>query len=449
MRGEMVFSDHIFYRDLTMDFPTIERGEGVFLYDAEGNRYLDACSGSAAANVGYGRTEVVEAMAEQARRITYLHSYSFKSQALLDVTERIAALAPPGMSKVWLISSGSEAAESALKLARHYHLGRGKGQKYKFVGRWNSHHGVTIGALSMSGFPWDRWGMGPLLLDFPLIVPPYCYRCPLDKVYPDCGVACADELERTIQSEGPESISGVIMEPVTSPILAGLAPPAEYYPRVREICDEYDVLFVADEVMTGFGRTGSSFAITQWGVKPDIIIFGKGVSGGYSPLAGMIVADEISQVIMEELDGKFRHGHSYGGNPLSAAIGVAVLDILEREGLVDRARRTGQYLLDRLEELRAHPTVGEIRGRGLMVGLEFVRDKETKEPFAPEAGFAMEIRRRARDKGVLVFPGGRCINGVAGDQIFLTPPLIVSREDIDQVVFALDGCLSEAEAELL
>lgn len=356
-----MFDDHIFYRDLTIGFPTIERGEGVFLYDTKGNRYLDACSGSAAANIGYGRREVIEAIIEQAQKITYLHGYSFKSQALLDVTERIARMAPPGMNKVWLVSSGSEAVESALKLARYYHLGRGNAEKYRFIGRWQSHHGMTIGSLSVSGFPYDRWGLDPLLLNFPLIVPPYCYRCPLGQVYPDCGVACADSLERTIQFEGPESISGVIMEPVTSPILAGLSPPAEYYPRVREICDRYDLLFVADEVMTGFGRTGSNFAITQWGVTPDIIVFGKGVSGGYSPLAGMIVADEISQVIIEELDGRFRHGHSYGGNPLSAAVGAAVLDVIEREGLVDQARDSGAYSCEAGGVVRASHSRGGAR----------------------------------------------------------------------------------------
>ena len=442
-----MFADHIFYRDLTIGFPTIERGEGVFLYDTKGNRYLDACSGSAAANIGYGRREVIEAIIEQAQKITYLHGYSFKSQALLDVTERIASMAPPGMNKVWLVSSGSEAVESALKLARYYHLGRGNAEKYRFIGRWQSHHGMTIGSLSVSGFPYDRWGLAPLLLDFPLIIPPYCYRCPLGQIYPDCGVACADSLERTIQFEGPESISGVIMEPVTSPILAGLSPPAEYYPRVREICDRYDLLFVADEVMTGFGRTGSNFAITQWGVTPDIIVFGKGVSGGYSPLAGMIVADEISQMIIEELDGRFRHGHSYGGNPLSAAVGAAVLDVIEREGLVDQARDSGAYSLARLEELYAHPTVGEVRGRGLMIGLELVKDQETKEPFPPEVGLTMQIRERTKDRGVLVFPGGKCINGVAGDQIFLTPPLTISQAEIELVVDALDASLREIEEQ--
>ncbi len=441
--------DHVFYRDLLKEYPTIERGEGVYLYDTDGRRYLDACSGSAAANIGYGVKEVAEAMAKQAQKIAFVHGYTFRTQPLLDLTERIADLAPAGLDKVWLVSSGSAAAESALKLARYYHLGKGNKEKYRFVGRWQSHHGTTFGALSMSGFTYDRRGLAPLLLDFPFIIPPYCYRCPLGKAYPNCKVACADDLERVVLQTGPETISAVVMEPITGPILAGLTPPPEYYPRIREICDKYDLLFIADEVMTGFGRTGTTFAITQWGVTPDVILFGKGVSGGYNPLGGIIVAEKITRVVIEKLEGKFRHGQSYAGNPLSAAVGLAVLDIIERENLVDRARESGEYMIERLEELYSHPTVGEVRGRGLMVGVELVKDRETKEAFPPEIGLTMQVRARTMDKGVLIFPGGSCIHGVAGDQIFLTPPLTISREEIDEIVTALDASLSQLEKELL
>ena len=448
-----MYKDHVLYRDLCKEYPIIERGEGVYLYDTEGKRYLDACGGTTVINIGYGVKEVVDAMAKQAQKVAFAHGSRFRTQPLIDLAERIADMAPPSLNKVWLVSDGSEANESALKLARFYHLGKGNTEKYKFVARWQSHHGSPIGALSMSGHI-GQAGRGrefaPLLLDFPHIVAPYCYRCPLGKSYPDCKVACANDLERMILFSGPETISGFIAEPITSPIIAGLTPPPEYYPKIREICDKYDVLFVVDEVMNGFGRTGADFAIDHWGVVPDIITFGKGVSGGYSPLGGMIVADKIIDVLVEKYGGKFHDGHSFSGNPLSAAVGVAVLDIIKEKGLVERAKEMGNYLLAKLKELyEKHPTMGEIRGKGLMVGVEFVKDRATKEPFPPDIGLTGRLCQRVLEKGVFVYPGGRCIDGVAGDQIFIAPPLIISQDEIDEIVAALDESLAELEGELL
>ena len=445
-----MYKDHVFYHDLSKEYPTVERGEGVYLYDSEGKRYLDARSGANVINIGHGVEEVADAMAEQAKKVAFAHRTCFRSQPLIDLAERIADIAPPGLNKVWLCSSGSEANEGALKLARQYYLGKGKAEKYKFVARWRSYHGATIGALSMTERVSLRREFAPLLLGFPTIATPYCYRCPFEKSYPDCGVACADDLERTILLSGPETISGFIAEPIVGSSLAGLAPPLEYYPRIREICDKYDVLFVVDEVMSGFGRTGANFAIDHWGVVPDIITFDKGVSGGYSPLGGMIVADKIIDVLVEKHGGKFHHGHTYVHNPLSAAVGVAVLDIVKEKGLVQRSKEMGSYLLAKLEGLyEKHPTMGEIRGKGLMVGVEFVKDRATKEPFPSEVGFGDRLMETARDKGVLLFTGRGFIDGIVGDQLLLCPPLIISQDEIGEIIATLDESLAELEGELL
>ncbi len=447
------YDDHVFYRGLLNEHITIERGEGIYIYDTEGNRYLDASGQGAGGiiSIGYGVEEVAEAMAAQARRITFLHGSLFSSQAFVELADRVVEMAPEGLNRVWHASSGSEAVESALKLARQYHLGKGNSSKYRFIARWLSFHGVTTGALSMTGLPGSREGYEPLLPNFPHIVPCYCYRCPFDQTHPQCGVACADDLEREILQSDPETIAAFIAEPITMSGAVANVPPPEYFPRIREICDKYDVLFVADCVQTGFGRTGSGFAISQWGVSPDIIVFNKGVSGGYFPLGGIIVSDKIIDVLVEKFQGHFRHGQSYTGNPLSAAVGAKVLEIVKREGLTARAKERGEYLLGRLRELSdRHPIIGDVRGRGLMVGAEFVKDRETKEPLPREAGFSRRLSKAARDRGVLISaPAGNPAIGAGSDQLRLTPPLIISEQELDIVIEVIGQALTEVEGEVL
>jgi len=378
-------NDHVFYRNLLAEYPTIVRGEGVFVYDSEGKRYLDSCSGANVTDLGYGVEEIIEAMTQQARKIGYVHASRFRSEPIIEMADRVVEMAPAGLNRVYFVPGGSEANESALKLARQYHLGNGNLQKYIFVGRWQCFHGGTIAALSMTGKTSMRRELGPLLLRFPHIVPPYCYRCPLGQSYPGCEVACADELERMALQSNVETISGFITEVINGPSIAGLTPPPEYYPRIREICDKYDLLFVVDEVMTGFGRTGANFAIDHWGVTPDIITFGKGIAGGYGVLGGLIVADEITDVLIQKREGQFYNSYSHCGDPLSTAVGAAVLKFIKAHDLVEKARQKGEYLLTNLKELAGkHPTMGDVRGKGLQLGVEFVKDKETKEPFPTE-----------------------------------------------------------------
>ena len=450
---ELYYDDRVFYRALLNEYITIDRGEGVYLYDTDGRRYLDACGQGAGCiiSIGYGVQEVVEAMAAQASKISILHGGLFRSEAFIELADRVVEMAPAGLTRVWLSSGGSEAVESALKLARQYHVGKGNGSKYRFISRWLSFHGATMATVAMTGLPGSRAGFEPLLQDFPHIVPCYCYRCPFDKTYPECSVACADDLERQILQSGPETIAAFIAEPITLSEAIAHVPPPEYFSRIREICDKYDVLFVADCVQTGFGRTGSDFALSQWATVPDIIAFNKGISGGYFPLGGIVVSEAIVQVLASRFQGHFHHGHAYAGNPLGAAVGAKVLEIIKREGLAVRARERGAYLMGRLEELQeSHPSIGDVRGLGLVVGAEFVQDRETKEPFAREVGFASRLAKAARDRGVLISaPSGNPAIGGGGDQLRLTPPLIISEQELDTIVTVLDQALNEVEGLVL
>jgi adenosylmethionine-8-amino-7-oxononanoate aminotransferase len=444
------YDDNVFYRGLLDEHIIIDRGEGVYIYDTAGNRYLDAAGTGAGAvsSIGYGVKEVAEAMAAQARKMSFLSGGTFSSEIIVELAERIVEMAPEGLNRVWLVSSGSEAVESALKLARQVHLGRGNGSKYRFISRWLSFHGVTIGTMAMTGLAGVRQGYEPLLPNFPHIAPCYCYRCPFGKTHPECDVACADDLEREILQSGPETIAAFIAEPITMSAVVGHVPPPDYFPRIREICDKYDVLFVADCVQTGFGRTGSGFAISQWGVRPDIITFNKGVSSGYFPLGGMIVSDEIVEVLIDKFQGHFRHGQSYTNNPLGAAVGAKVLEILKRQDLTARSRERGEYLLTGLEDLAdRHPIVGQVRGRGLLVGVELVRNRETKEPFSRKAGLPGRMMQAARDRGVLISaPSGNAAFG-GSDQLRLTPPMVISNEELDILLETLDQILTEVERE--
>jgi adenosylmethionine-8-amino-7-oxononanoate aminotransferase len=450
---QLYYDDRVLYRALLDEYITIEKGEGIYLYDSEGRRYLDACGQGAGCiiSIGYGVAELVEAMAEQAHKIAFLHGGLFRSDAFTELADRVVEMAPEGLTRVWLSSGGSEAVESALKLARQYHLGKGNGSKYRFVARWLSFHGATTATVAMTGLPGSRQGYEPLLQDFPHIVPCYCYRCPFDKAYPECDVACADDLEREILQSGPETIAAFIAEPITLSATVGHVPPPEYFPRIRQICDKYDVLLVIDCVQTGFGRTGNDFAISHWGVVPDIIAFNKGVSGGYYPLGGIIVSDEIIDILATRFKGRFHHGHAYAGNPLGAAVGAKVLEIIKRENLVSNAKQQGEYLKERLEELsNRHPTIGEVRGLGLAVGAELVKDRASKQPFPREANFSMRLAKAARERGLLISaPSGNLAAGGGADQLRLTPPMVISQDELDVVVDVLGQALTQVEEQVL
>jgi adenosylmethionine-8-amino-7-oxononanoate aminotransferase len=435
-------------RDFKKTYPVMVRGKGVYLYDKAGREYLDAVGGISVVNIGHGVPEVVDAMREQAEKVAFVHGGSFANEAAMALSEELAQWAPKGMAHVLLLSGGSEATETAMKLAHQYHLERGHEGKYRIISRWIGYHGNTIGALSMSGRTAWRREFTPYLQNFPKIQPPYCYRCPYGKTYPSCGIACAEDLERVINLEGADSIAAFIAEPVIGTSAAGVTPPPEYYPRIREICDKHDVLFIADEVITGIGRTGKNFAIEHWGVMPDMITTAKALSSGYAPLAAVILHDKVYDAIAKG-SGHMTQGFTYSGHPLCSAVGLAVLRYLKTHKLVENAARIGRLLLQRLTELKKYPIVGDVRGTGLILGVEFVADQATKRPFPPEAGVTRRIVEAMYAEGVMVVPGmSGMIDAVAGDHIQISPPYVFSEANVEQLVAALETAIQKVMREV-
>lgn len=436
------------FRDFKKAYPVIVRGKGVHLYDRAGREYLDAVGGIAVVNVGHGVPEIIDAMRGQAEHVAFVHGGSFANEAAMALSDELATWAPHGMAHVLLLSGGSEATETAMKLAHQYHLERGNEGKYRIVSRWTSYHGNTIGALSMSGRTAWRREFTPYLQNFPKIHPPYCYRCPYGKTYPGCGIACAEDLERVITLEGAEGIAAFIAEPVIGTSAAGVTPPPEYYPRIREICDTHDILFIADEVITGIGRTGKNFAIEHWGVVPDMITTAKALSSGYAPLAAVLLHDKVYDAIAKG-SGHMTQGFTYSGHPLCSAVGLAVLKYLKAHNLVENAARIGRGLLQRLETLKRFPIVGDVRGTGLLLGVEFVADQATKRPFPPQAGVTRRIVEACLAEGVMVVPGmGGMIDGVAGDHIQISPPYIFDEANVEQLATALEAAIRKVMREV-
>ncbi|MBX6341936.1 MAG: aminotransferase class III-fold pyridoxal phosphate-dependent enzyme, partial [Thermomicrobiaceae bacterium] len=365
--------------------PIIVRGEGSKVWDTEGKEYIDALAGLFCVNVGYGRREIAEAMMAQLEQIHYVSPFSFPNVPGTVLADRVANLAPTGPdSRVFFVSGGSEAVESALKLAKQYQRRRGQPTRYKTISRRVAYHGTTMGALSVNGLTAIRNQFGPLVPGARHVPPPYRYRCHLCQGRDGCTLACADEVARLIEFEGPETVAALIMEPVQNSGGAIPAPPG-YFQRIREICDEYGVVMIMDEVICGFGRTGRWFGSDLYEVRPDIITVAKGITSAYAPLGAAIASRKIAEVFEGPESEPFMHGITFGGHPVSAAAALANLDIMERERLVERSAAMGDYLMQRLQEaLGDHPNVGDIRGAGLFIGIELVKDRETKEPMTGE-----------------------------------------------------------------
>lgn len=448
MESELI-NHHVMCRDLRKIYPIVDRAEGIYLWDREGKRYIDGSGGACVVSIGHGVPEIIETMTAQARRISFAHGSHFLSEGAIECAERLVLMAPhPLLNRVYFVSGGSEAVETAIKVIRQYWFDAGKPEKYKIIGRWTSFHGNTLGALAVGGHTGRRRIYLPLLLGMPHISPCYCYRCPFD-FHPDsCNLDCADELERTILYEGPESIAGFIAEPIIGATAGAVVPRNGYWQKIREICDRYDVKLIADEVMTGIGRTGKNFGIDHWEVVPDVIIAAKGLSSGYTPLGAVIVHDHIYRTIRDR-SGIFIHGHTYGQNPLSTAVGAAVLRHIEKHNLIEKSRDGGRYLLDRLESLLDSNMVGDVRGLGLFAGIEFVRDKLRKEPFHPDRKIAMRIAREAFKRGLITYPGSGGVDGLKGDHILLAPPFIIEKYQIDEMVSILAEAIKTVEQEEL
>ena len=434
------------------DFPIIDHAEGVYLYDTNGKRYIDGSGGSSVVmNLGHGNKEVAEALYQQALRVAFSPAHVFANAPAEELGEMVAAIAPGELKdacRVWFTCTGTDAVDDAVRLARQYAVVKGQAGRSLVISRWQGFHGNNIAVAGFHGHTYRRSMYMPMFVNSPHIPPAYCYRCPFEKTYPECNLLCARALEREIRQQGAENVLAFIAEPVVGAALGAVPAPDGYFQKIREICDRYGVLFIADEVMTAWGRTGTMWGIEHWGVTPDIIATAKGISSGYTPLAAVIARDEIWSVL-EQHNSPFRAGHTYNANPASCATGIAVLTYLHKHDLVNRSREMGTYFLNKLRTLLDHDIVGDVRGRGLMLGFELVKDRQTKEPFAPVMKMSSRLEQEAFERGLVVFACTGSVDGVAGDMILMAPPFIITRDEVDSCVSILRESIAALERSLV
>jgi adenosylmethionine-8-amino-7-oxononanoate aminotransferase len=426
--------------------PTIVSASGVFLFDAAGKSFLDAIGGAHVVTIGHGVEEIAESVADQIRKVSFVGNRNFLNEPQIELAELVAQLSPPDLDWVYFVSGGAEGAEMALQLAYRFHTARGAPRRTTVIGREISYHGATLGALSMGGHTRHRGSAQPYLLDFPRIAAPYCYRCPFAKEFPTCELACAQDLATTIERLGPDTVSAFVAEPVVGATGGAIVPPPGYYELIRTICDEYGVLFISDEVVTGFGRTGAMFGIEHWGVVPDLMFCSKGIASGYAPLGALVVHGRVVETLRAAGDDvTLRLTHS--GNPVSCAAGLAVQRYVDRHRLVARAGSIGGYLLDLLDDLAdRQPLIGQVRGRGLLIGLEIVRNMATREPFPRSARVSERIAAEAISRGLVVATGSGAAGSGQGDHIILSPPYTVLAGECDLLVALLEESLATVSA---
>ncbi len=435
-------------RHLTQRNPCMVRGEGVYLFDAEGKRYLDGASGSSlVCNLGHGEAAVAEAIARQAGTLAYNPFHCSHSEAYLELAERLVRIAPPGFGRVFAVSSGSEAVENCLKFSRQAHLACGEPGRHQVIGRWQSYHGNTLGALACGGHTGRRRKHLPQLAAGVHIPPAFCYRCPFEKTHPACGLLCARALETAIRQLGAENVAAFIAEPVVGAALGAVPAPPGYFELVRVICTRYGVHFIADEVMCGLGRTGRPFAIDHWEVTPDLIATGKGLGAGYFPMAACLIAEALAADV-ERRGAAFEGVHTCCGHLLGSRVGCLMLERLVERRLAENAARQGARLLAGLQEIaRRRTSIGDVRGLGLMAGVEFVRDRKTREPYPPGLRFAERVMDACLERGLIVFPGHGTVEGVAGDHLLLGPPLVIGEQEVDELLSILEEALAFVEGD--
>lgn len=435
---------HVFYRRMWHSYPTIVRGEGITLIDDAGRRYIDAAGGAIVVNTGHGVQAIARAIAEQAAQIAYVHAEKFTTPVLEEYAAALAEVIPlPGV-RFFPLTTGSEANEGAIKLARQLQLIRGHPDRHLVIGRWRSYHGTTLATLAVGGRLAARERFRPMMPDMPHIEPPTCYRCPLGKTYPACGIACADLLEAAIVEHGPERVAAFIAEPVSGAALGATVPPPEYWPRIRKICDRYGILLIADEVMCGFGRTGRWCAFEHFGFTPDILTMGKGLAGGVFPLSMLAVSGTlIEELVAAQQD--IAHAGTFSHHPVGAAAGLATLRYLQEHDLVTATAHKG-VLLGRMlhEALDDLPGVGDVRGLGLMWGVEFVADKATHAPFPARLGVAGRVFNAARELGLMLYPAQGAYDGASGDCVMIGPPAVITEAEMQQVVALLAQAIRAA-----
>ena len=437
---------HIFPRHCHADMPTAVGGEGCFLIDETGKRYFDGSGGAAVSCLGHSNERVIAAIKEQAGTLAYAHTSFFTTAPAEELADLLIANAPGDLDRVYLVSGGSEAVEAALKLARQFHIENGEPSRTHVIARRQSYHGNTLGALAAGGNEWRRQQFSPLLIDVSHIAPCYEYAERHEgETLTDYGLRAANELEAEILRLGPENVMAFLAEPVVGATLGAVPPVEGYFKRIREICDQYGVLLILDEVMCGLGRTGHLFACDADGIVPDIMCVAKGLGAGYQPIGAMLCTLQIYDAIAQGT-GFFQHGHTYLGHPIAAAVGCAVLKEILENGLVSQVQSRGEFLGSQLNQaFGQHPNIGDIRGRGLFWGIEIVEDRNTKEPFDPSRGLAGKIKKAAFAEGLACYPMPGTRDGRIGDHIMLAPPFISSETELRDAT----DCLARAIGTVL
>lgn len=435
---------HVFGRNAKATPPVAVAGEGCYLIDADGKRYLDGSGGAAVSCLGHSNQAIKEAVKSQIDDLAFAHTGFFTSKPAEELADKLIRLAPVGLDRVYFVSGGSEAVEAAIKLARQYHVERGEDERHILIARRQSYHGNTIGALSASGNLWRRQMFQPMLVETSHISPCYAWRDQRDdETAFTYGQRVANELEAEILRLGAEKVMAFIAEPVVGATLGAVPAVDGYFRRIREICDRYGVLLILDEVMCGMGRTGHVFACAEDGIRPDILTIAKGLGAGYQPIGAMLASDHIFQTIADG-SGFFQHGHTYLGHPVATAAANKVIDIIGTDDMMEDVRRKGHYLMTALmDRFGQHPHIGDIRGKGLFLGMEFVADRDSKTPFDPAKNINKKFKAAAFNAGLICYPMGGTIDGQYGDHVLLAPPFIITDQQINEMVDKIDFAVKE------
>ncbi|WP_025031485.1 aminotransferase family protein [Nitratireductor aquibiodomus] len=436
---------HLFYQS-RLRRPLVDRAEGIYLWDQEGRRMIDGSSGAMVVNIGHGNRNVLDAMKRQMDRVTFAYRLHFENEPAEDLARMAAERLPEGMDRIFFVSGGSEAVESCIKLARQWALAVGQSERWKVISRFPSYHGGTLGALGVTGYAALSDPFSPMMREMPKIPAPTAYLDRDNLTMEQRGIKYADMLEEKILAEGPESVLAFIMEPIGGASTGALVAPDSYFPRIREICDRYGILLIHDEVMSGVGRTGKFLGGDHWNCKPDLIALSKGFASGYCPLGAMAAPSRLVKPVLDA--GGFQHGFTYAGNPLACAAGVAVLNEIDRLGLIDNAARMGEVLKGELERLSERfPFIGDVRGKGLLLAAEFVSDRETMKPLPKELNAHQRMVDMAYERGLIIY-SRRTRGGVEGDHFLVCPPMIVTNEEIGSITAILGDTLEALAAEL-
>jgi adenosylmethionine-8-amino-7-oxononanoate aminotransferase len=439
----------IVHRTIAQTYPVAARGEGIRIWDAAGKEYIDASGGAAVSCLGHSHPDVLAAMHVQLDKLAYAHTSFFTTQVAEDLGADLVEHAPPGTSHVYFVSGGSEAVEAALKMARQYFVEIGEPERRHIIGRQQSYHGNTLGALAVGGNMWRRKQFAPLLMETHHVSPCYEYRGKRTDESPrQYGERLAAELEARIEALGPKTVIAFIAETVGGATAGCVLPVEGYFKRVREICDRHGILLILDEIMCGMGRTGTLHACEQEGISPDLMTIAKGLGGGFAPIGAVLVGAKVYDAFAKG-SGLFQHGHTYLGHPLACAGALAVQQVMRRDNLLANVRRQGDHLARRLKErFGNHHHVGDVRGRGLFQAIELVTDRAAKEPFEPAHKLHARIKQQAMARGLMVYPMGGTVDGSKGDHVLLAPPFICREADIDVIVERLGEAVDAAIASL-